>query len=168
VRSSLNQGYPVVTDDGTLYFFSRESRDDNGDIYEAKQTAGGYTEPRNLGSPVNTPYHEVDPYVPADGSFLIYMSYLRPDGIGGGDFYISFKEEDGSWSEPVNMGEPINSPADENRPFVTLDGRYFFFTSDRVVQNADFADMRVDLRPGNGSRDVYWVDAAVIDQLRPR
>ena len=105
-------------------------------------------------------------YVPADGSYLIFMSYLRPDGYGGGDFYISFKEENGSWSEPINMGAQVNSPADENRPFVTLDGRYFFFTSDRALHAPFVEELRADLRPGNGSRDVYWVDAKIIDRLR--
>ena len=55
---------------------------------------------------------------------------------------------------------------DENRPFLTLDGRYSFFTSDRVVQDSSLEQLRVDLRPGNGSRDVYWVDARIIDTLR--
>jgi hypothetical protein len=98
----------------------------------------------------------------------IWVVNWTNSGWGEADFYIAFRQEDGSWSEPVNMGEPINSPADENRPFVTLDGRYFFFTSDRVVQDAGLAELRADLRPGNGSRDVYWVDAAVINQFRPR
>jgi hypothetical protein len=168
IRSPLNQGYPTVTADGTLYYFSRESGKDNGDIYEAKKIAGEYGEPHSLGSPVNTEYHEVDPYVPPDGSYLIFMSWLRPGGYGGGDLYISFKEEDGSWSEPINMGDQVNSPADENRPVVTLDGRYFFFTSDRELQAPSLEELRPDLRPGNGSRDVYWVDAGIIDRLRSK
>jgi hypothetical protein len=65
------------------------------------------------------------------------------------------------------MGEPINSAATENRPFVTLDGRYLFFMSDRVVHDPSLEELRADLRPGNGSRDVYWVDAKIIDRLRP-
>jgi hypothetical protein len=65
------------------------------------------------------------------------------------------------------MGERVNSAANENRPFLTLDGKYFFFTSDRVAQDPALEQLRVDLRPGNGSRDIYWVDARFIDRLRP-
>lgn len=166
VRSSMQQGYPTVTRDGTLYFFARDSEAEAGDIYEARYVDGEYQEPRNLGSPVNSEYHEVDPYVSPDGSYMIFMAYLRPGVYGGGDLYVSFKGPGGSWSEPVNMGDSVNSPADENRPFVTVDGKYFFFTSNKEIQTETMGDLRPDRRPGNGSRDIYWVDAAIIERLR--
>jgi hypothetical protein len=49
------------------------------------------------------------------------------------------------------MGEPINSSASENRPWVSLDGKYFFFASNR---------------PGQGKRDVYWVSAKILEKFR--
>jgi len=55
------------------------------------------------------------------------------------------------WTEPVNMGEEINSPESENRPSVTPDGKYFFFTSNKT-----------------GNREIYWVDAKIIDRFRPK
>jgi Tol biopolymer transport system component len=167
IRSLSHAAYPTVTADGTLYLFSWDPEAADSDVYEAKQVAGTYREPENLGNPVSTEYGEYDPYVAPDGSYLIFASYQRPDGYGNGDFYISFREDDGSWSEPANMGEQINSPANENRPFVTLDGRFFFFTSDKVVHDPSLEELRADLRPGNGSRDIYWVDAKIIDRLRP-
>jgi Tol biopolymer transport system component len=167
IRSLAHQSYPTVTADGTLYFFSRDPEAGYSDIYVAKHVAGAYSEPENLGSRVNSAYWEFDPYVAPDGSYLIFASHQRPDGYGNADFYISFREDDGSWSEAANMGEQINSPADENRPFVTLDGRFFFFTSDKVLHDPSLEELRADLRPGNGSRDIYWVDARIIDRLRP-
>jgi hypothetical protein len=65
------------------------------------------------------------------------------------------------------MGEGINSSANENRPFLTLDGKYFIFTSNRVAHHPTFEDFDPSERPGNGSRDIYWVDARVIEQFRP-
>jgi hypothetical protein len=64
------------------------------------------------------------------------------------------------------VGEGVNSSAHENRPFVTLDGRYFCFTSDRVVNDPALEEIRPGDRPRSGSRDIYWVDAAIFDGLR--
>lgn len=65
------------------------------------------------------------------------------------------------------MGEGINYVANENRPFVTLDRRYFFFTSDRVVNAPALEELRPGDRPGNGSRNIYWLDAVLFDRFRP-
>ena len=77
------------------------------------------------------------------------VSSDRPDGLGSGDLYISFREHDGSWMEPVNMGEPVNSSTLEYCPVVSPDGKYLFFTSRR-----------------RGNDDIYWVDAKIIDSYR--
>ena len=69
--------------------------------------------------------------------------------IGRDDIYIAFKGKDGQWGPPKNMGEEVNSPGSENRPYVTRDGKYFFFTSTR-----------------NGSRDTFWVQAEYLDRFR--
>lgn len=62
----------------------------------------------------------------------------------------SFREAAGSWTEPVNMGAKVNTPFSEYIPYVTPDGKYFFFTTNKT-----------------GNRDIYWVDAALIAELRP-
>ena len=167
VRSIGHQAYPTMTTDGMLYFFSWDPTSEQNDIFRSSKSNGGFGEPENLGSSINSEHQEYDPFVSPDGSYLIFASNDRPGGFGDGDFYISFVQEDGSWSEPANMGDGINSAANENRPFVTLDGRYFFFTSDRVVNDPALEELNPGDRPGNGSRDVYWVDASIIDQLKP-
>ena len=53
------------------------------------------------------------------------------------------------WSEPANLGDQINTAADEYIPSVTPDGRYFFFTSNV-----------------SGNREIYWMDAGFIEELR--
>ena len=167
VTTPGHQAYPTISADGTLYFFSRSPEEGNTNfLYRSMTEGGGYGEPERLPAPLNTGHNDFDPLVTADGNVLIFVS-MRPGGYGGGDLYVSFKDRDGEWSEPVNMGRGVNSSADENRPFLTLDGRYFFFTSDRAAHDPSLDTLRPDLRPGNGSRDVYWVDAGIIDQLRP-
>lgn len=167
VRAIGHQAYPTVTADGILYFFSWDPATETNDIYRSRRVNGTFGAPENLGSPINTPGQEYDPFVSPDGSYLIFASNDRSDGFGDGDFYISFRLSSGTWSEPVNMGEGINSSANENRPFVTLDGKYFFFTSNRVLSDPGFDSLDPADRPGNGSRDIYWVDTRAFEQFKP-
>lgn len=150
VNSDGNEWYPSLTKTGWLYFSSnREGGLGKSDIYRAKYTDGYYTKPENIGAPVNTEYSEGDVFIASNESYLIVKSSGRPDGLGGGDLYIHFRAKDGSWSEPVHMGDQINSPALEYCPVVSPDGKYFFFTSRR-----------------RGNDDVYWVDATVLENFR--
>jgi Tol biopolymer transport system component len=98
---------------------------------------------------VPPPELESDPCIAPDESYLIYCSKTL-DGFGGYDLYITFRIPNGSWTEPINMGEGINSSGFDWIPFITSDGKYFFFNSDRS---------------GNG--DVYWVDTKIIETLKP-
>ncbi|MCP4724723.1 MAG: hypothetical protein GY863_06790, partial [bacterium] len=74
----------------------------------------------------------------------------KPESIGRDDMYISFKLDTGSWTTAIHMGDKLNSTKSQNRPYVTPDGKYLFFTSDRT-----------------GNREVYWVDAKIIDTFKP-
>ena len=81
---------------------------------------------------------------------MVYCSTM-PGSFGEDDIYVTFKQSDGSWSKPVNMGDKINSEKAENRPYVSPDGKYFFYTSTK-----------------RGNRDIYWVDVKIIEELRPK
>ena len=63
-----------------------------------------YPEVENFGVPINSPDHEVDPFIAPDESYLIFCSD-RPGGYGKDDFYIVFAEKDGGWTAPLNMGD---------------------------------------------------------------
>jgi len=142
--------YPSVTEDGTLYFFSnREGGFGSHDIYRAPLVDGKHTTIENLGAPINTEYEELDPFIAPDESYLIFCSRTL-EGFGGFDLYVTFKKSNGTWTEPVNMGEGINTPAFDWVPKVTQDGKYFFFNSTR-----------------SGNWDIYWMDAKIIEELKP-
>lgn len=152
VNSRWHDSYPHAAPDGNLYFFSRRPGGfGQSDLYVARRVKGEYKRAENLGAVLNTDAHEWDPFISPEGDYLIFCS-TKEEGYGQDDLYITFRETDGTWSTPVNMGSPINSEAWENRPWVSLDGRYLFFNS---------------TRPGAGRSDVYWVDADVIDSFRP-
>jgi Tol biopolymer transport system component len=149
VNTDAHESYPSLSEDGTLCFFSRrEGGFGKSDIYLSKLVDGKYRDVVNIGDIINTEHHEVDPYIAPDESYLLFASD-RPGGYGRDDFYISFKTTDGKWSSPMNMGDSINSPHTEYICSVTLDGKYLFFTSNK-----------------NGSRDIFWVDSRIIDELR--
>ena len=148
VNTKYHDSYPCVAADGTLYFFSRRPGGyGKSDMYYSRLINGKYTEPVNLGENFNTDDHEWDPFIAPDKSYLIFCSYKG--SLGSDDFFISFKKNDGSWSKPVHMGDEINSTASDNRPFVTYDGKYFFYTSQK-----------------SGNRDIYWVSTKIFDRFK--
>ena len=118
------------------------------DIYSAAPLAGRFEGLRRLSGSINTDALEEYPFVAADGRYLLFSS-ARPGGLGREDLYVSFRGEDGSWLPARSLGPDINSPSSERFPYVTPDGKFLFFGSDR-----------------NGSLDYYWVEAGVVDALR--
>jgi hypothetical protein len=143
-----SENYPTVARDGTIYFMSRrEDTIGKTDVYRAARSGNGYSEAENLGTPVNSIESDQDPFIAPDGSYLIVCLTGRPDSFGGYDLYATFADEDGSWSEPVNLGEGVNSAGSEFRPYVSADGKYLFYT-------------RPD--PGTGVGRIFWVSSRVI------
>lgn len=167
VNSDADEYYPSFTADGTLYFQSaREGGIGGRDLYRARWVDGGYTEPENLGPVVNSPQNEGDVFVAPDESYIIFVQ--------GGRLNISFRGDDDAWTAPQPMDERI--PA-ERRPFCPIlspDGKYFFFTGrkDRLRDSGDpityDALLESQARPENGSTDVFWVDAGIIEEFRPQ
>ncbi len=152
VNSSSSETYPVFTKNGGLYLGSnREGTRGDKDVYFSRFIDGRYTEPMPMGEAINSDFGEGDTYVAFDESFMIINSWGRPDGYGRGDLYISFKLADSTWSKAKNMGERINTEYLEFCPMLSPDGKYLFFTS---------------YRRGNG--DIYWVDAKIIEKLKPK
>jgi len=148
------ENYPTAARDGTIYYMSRrEDTVGKTDIYRSRNRDGKYADAENLGPPVNSVESDQDPFIAPDGSYLIVCLTGREDSFGKYDLYVSFPREDGSWSEPVNLGEGVNTAGSEFRPYVTPDGKFLFFTS--PDPNAD------DLGR------IFWVDARILDRFRP-
>ena len=150
INTQYDESFASEASNKNLYFFSRRpGGKGKSDLYMAKYKAGKYTALKNL-EELNTQHHEWDPFVSPDESYLIFCS-TKPGGLGGDDFYITFKGSNNKWTEPVHMGDQINSPRSDNRPYVTNDGRYFFYTSSK-----------------RGNRDIYWVDAKILQTFRKK
>jgi hypothetical protein len=170
------QIFPTVSLNGNLYFSCNYEDSKGGfDIYKSEFVNGKYTRPINLGDAVNNAALEQEPYIAPDESYIIFCSDRHAPKSDNWDLYISFKNEDGNWTKAINMGNRINSPAMDQAPIVTSDGKYLFFSSCRVKLIDCFAKnfcyqtiMEALNRPQNGSSDVYWVDAKIIAGLKPQ
>ena len=126
------ESFPSLSIDGyTLYFASNRSGGYGGtDIWYCTLEEGRWSKPRNMGPTVNTKGDETAPYIHFDDQTLYFASNGHM-GMGGSDLYMVKKTGDTTWGTPVNLGYPINTPADENNLIVAPDGRTALFSSDR-------------------------------------
>jgi Tol biopolymer transport system component len=175
VNTKANEFYPSITRNGTLYWCAvREGGPGGEDIFFSERVGGRYLTAQALGDSVNTQGNEYNAFVARDESYIVFTSTGHGAGYGRGDLYISFRRPDGGWTKAVNMGPGVNSPAFEFCPYVSEDGSTFFFTSDRLPEEAgpdgpaSYQDLvRFSLGPGNKQHSIYHVDAALIGRLRP-
>ncbi|MEW7291247.1 hypothetical protein [Aquimarina sp. 2304DJ70-9] len=148
INTDKNEYYMSFTKNGTMYFSSNKEADKNNtnnfDIYASKRVQNDFQKATRLPDAINTLAYEADVFVAPDESYVIFCAN-RKEGLGRGDLYISFKEDNGTWTKSKNMGAPINTKNHELCPFVTQDGKYFFYTS---------------------NMDIYWVSAKILDQYR--
>lgn len=122
-----NRATVGLTPDGQgLIFF--ENYGVEGALYITYKTFGGWTEPEQLPAPINSGFNETHASFTPDGN-TIFFSSERPDGLGGKDIYSSKKLPDGTWGKPINAGKAINTPFNEESPFIHPDGKTLYFSS---------------------------------------
>ena len=133
VNTAAWEAQPTFSVDGkTLYFVSNRKGGLGGmDIWTSELVDGEWSEPKNLGSPVNTPGDEKTPFIHFDDHSLYFASDGHV-GMGGLDLFMSKLQDDGTWSEPVNVGYPINTEGDESNMIVSADGRTAIYSSDQL------------------------------------
>jgi Tol biopolymer transport system component len=157
--------YSSITKNGDIYFNIWNT----GDMYKATKTPQGYkVEP--LPEVINSKDSEGDPFISSDEDYIIFRGYNN--SLGFGDLFISFKV-DGDWTQPENLGEPINSKDHEMCPYVTLDGKFFIFASSRMVEPYrskplnNLEDMRKKHHGlDNGELNIYYMSGDFIGEKR--
>jgi hypothetical protein len=173
INSDAHEFYPSLTRDGTLYFQShREGGIGRADIYRSERVDNKYEKAVLLPEPVNSPGFEGDTLIAPDESYLIVSTYREDDNIGQADLYISFRDEGGRWSQLMNMSDKVNSIQGENCQILSPCGKYLFYTSRRYrpfdgIPPTYDAIREAWTSPGNGGGDLYWVDAKIIETLKP-
>lgn len=145
-----DEGMATFVRDGKTMFFigcDRVSAKSPCDIWEARLDGVEFKEIKEMKGKINSDFWDSQACISCDGS-TIYFASRRPGGLGGQDIWKSHRLSDGSWDEPVNMGSPINTPQDEESPFITNDGETLYFSSEGHVGlgDQDLFMSRVDRR----------------------
>lgn len=165
---SNNEFHSSITKDGDIFFNIWST----GNIFKASPVDTAYVV-EELPASFNSDYRQGDPFISADGDYLIFRGY-REDSYGSGDLYISYKI-DGTWTNPENLGEPINSASNEMCPVVSPDGKLFIFASSRISERI----LPKSLDPissvqdkftsaNNGMMNIYYISADFIENRRKK
>lgn len=147
INSDKNEYYISFTKTGKMYFSSNIQDHDgkgNYDIYTSDIKNGEFQPSVKLGPEVNTSFYEADVFVAPDESYVVFAAN-RPGGLGSGDLYVSFHNQDGTWTPSKSLGNTVNTETDDFCPYVSPDGNYLFYAS---------------------RGDIYWVSTDVIRKLR--
>jgi len=129
-----------------LVYYSAGMKDKpwNSGIFCARYSDAGYTDIQALDA-INSPYIDYTPFISPEGDYLMFSS-SRPSADEEMFLHISFKNEDGTWSNPQKMNEKMGFSGQARFPSISPDGQYIFFCGD----------------DGN----IYWVSRAIVSQFK--
>ena len=136
-RKSSNYMHPAISPDGKSLFFVSDKAGGQGgtDIYISRKQKNRWSRPENLGEQINTDGHEGFPFMHPNGK--LYFCSKGHLGLGGFDIFMTETKEDGAWATPINLGAPINSPADDISIFIDEAEEKGVFTSSRAGGDDD-------------------------------
>jgi len=138
--------------------------DGNGNLYYSRSLSQGnpkilisnksnLSNSKELNSSIND-YDVYHPYISKDDSFLILNSVTRPDSYGNADLYISYRNSNSHFGEPINLGNLINSSDADICSTLSPDGKYLFFT--RLAYDEE----------NNWTGKLFWVSTDIITNLQ--
>jgi OOP family OmpA-OmpF porin len=134
VNSSEWESQPSLSADGRTLYFVSDRRGGYGrrDIWMSTMNGVGvWSKARNIGKPVNTVYDEYSPFIHANNKTL-YFASNGLTGFGGYDLFYAEKDS-AKWSEPVNVGAPINNHEDQFSLFITADGKKGYYSHEELI-----------------------------------
>ncbi len=153
LNTSDNEGAQSISANGQLMVFTvcnRRGVIGRCDLYYSRKTDGKWTYPENMGEPINSKAKETQPSLSADG-LTLYFASNRSGGKGKLDIWVSHQNDDGTWSQPKNLGDTINTSGDEMSPFIHHDNSTLYFTSDSHTGMGGF-----DIFMSTKSKDGKW------------
>ncbi len=129
INSKYHEASVALSPDGKQLFIYQDSN--GGDIYVSALTGrNNWSVPQRMGGKINSKYREASVSITKDGNTLYFSSDRpHPDAQGGLDLYRVDKKPNGDWDEPVNLGPAINTPEDEDAPFIHFDAKTLYFSS---------------------------------------
>ncbi len=143
INTPMSEAGQNISSDGQWLAFTANNRTDsygNYDLYISQLTQQGWGEAANLGGRVNSDQWDAQPCLSPDKRYL-YFASRRLGGLGGKDIYVCHLQANGRWTEPENMGTTINTPGDDECPFIHADNQTLYFVSNGL--------------PGYGGNDLF-------------
>lgn len=162
INTTGDEFYPALDGQGILYWTTRRSGGAGGeDIWMAIPEGGDFADPKPVPGDLNTSFDEFNGHINPAGNRIVFSSFGRPTGSGGGDLYSSRKSGE-SWGSGIKRGTDVNSASLDYCPAFSVDGRYFFFTSEKPVSSTPQVSDAFDVpglvgmlaAPANGN--IYW------------
>lgn len=129
VNSATMESQPCISANGKELYFVRDTKNYKSNIYYSRYFHGEWTTPQAVAS-VNTRFGEMAPFLHPDGRSLFFASEGH-NGMGGYDIFVCRRLLNGTWSEPVNLGTPVNTEKNEISFVVSADGKKCYVSSDR-------------------------------------
>ncbi|MFN8254293.1 MAG: OmpA family protein [Bacteroidales bacterium] len=143
INTSQSEGAQTISADGRTMIFTGCLRNDgfgSCDLYWTEKKGDSWTKPANMGPVINSSSKETQPCLSPDGKKLYFVSN-RPGGKGKLDIWMSTRTEQLNWTQPLNLGDSINTIEDELSPFLYYDEKTLYFASSG--------------HPGLGGSDLY-------------
>lgn len=138
--------FPNQAENGDLYYFNLSKFK----TFYAPNINGEFPEVQEV--TLESGHHA---FISPSQDYLILTARNEEDGRRDNDMYIYFKEKDGTWTKPINLGNTINTSFNEKAPRISPDGKYLFFGRDER-----------DIEPGLAN--IFWVSTEIIEKLRPQ
>jgi Tol biopolymer transport system component len=136
--------YPNQAHNGDLYYYNLST----GKTYYAADENGRFSDIK----PVEIEFGVHGFVAPSQDYLVMNARHKGPEGRNDNDIYVYFKQHDGTWTKPINLGVAVNSKFNDKTPSISPDGKYLFFSRDEQ----------------DGFANIYWVSTKVIEDLRPK
>jgi len=137
INSMGNDLAVSLSHDGQILFTYQDSPEGNGDLLISYLKDSVYSQPKKLTGEINTYAWEGSCSLSPDGKIL-YFSSNREGGYGGKDIYRAKLLSDSTWGNIINLGDSINTPYDEDAPFIHADGRTLFYSSNGLKSSGGY------------------------------
>jgi len=174
INTNEGEFFPSFTNDGAMYFTRDDKKDRVSYIFRSNYINGKYTTPTKLPKQINCGADRFNAFVAPDESFVLISAVGVEEDIRGVNYYIVFRNNDDTWSEPINLGNKINAPRGNGWSiYMSPDVKYIFFMATRGLPSSkrptsislDFLK-NLSTMPENGNADIYWISAKVIEKLK--
>lgn len=119
-------------------------------IMRSQYVNGTHQKPEEITTIMNSKYIGILPFIAQDESYIIFSSDQLPNCLGKKDLYIGYRKMDGTWTDPIHLGNTINSSNHDLCPIITFDGKFLLYVSWRQIDAG-----------------VYWAPADFIEKLKP-